>query len=227
MGNARKTILVVGLGRFGIALCSTLSELKQRVIAVDKNPDKVKEIAETVDISAQLNATEEEALDKIGAREVDVAVVTIGENIEASIIASTILQGYGVPQIISRAQNHLHARILAKVGVHRVIFPEKEMGERVGEQIVHPWLNRFARFTNIGSLVGEIEPLPEMTGKSLIEQQFRKTYEVIILLVKKNGQYMLPGPDTVIDREDTLLVAGPKERVERIIHIQQKNAKES
>lgn len=221
MKRARKTILVVGLGRLGIAMCMKLSELKQRVVAVDRDPEKVKDISEYVDISAQLNATEEDALSKIGAKEVDIAAVTIGENIEASIVATTLLKGFEIPHIISRAQNHLHAKILAKVGADRVIFPEKEMGERVAERLVNPWLNRFSQYPQLGSLVGEIEPLPDMTGKSLAGQQFRKKYELIVLLIKKNGKYMIPGPNTVIESEDTLLVAGPEKCVKKIVNYQE------
>ncbi len=227
MAESNKTVMVVGLGRFGVSLSLKLAEMKRQVIAVDRNPARVKEVAEEIEICAQINATDEEALVKIGAKEVDVAVVAIGENIEASIMVTTILKGYNIPFLVARAQNPLHARILAKVGADRVIFPEKEMGERVADQLVHPWLNRFSQLPGAESIIGEVEPVPEMTGKTLLEQEFRKTYEVVILMIKKNGKYMIPRPDTIIDREDTLLVAGQKEQIEKIIKMKEKEGKES
>ncbi len=210
MSSSKKTVIVAGLGRLGVSLCDKLSEMQQYVIGVERNASRVKEMADRIDICAQMDATDEDALVRIGAKEADIAVVTIGENIEASIMATTILKGYNIPYLVARAQNSLHARILAKLGANRVIFPEKEIGERVAEQIVDPWLTDFSQLPGSGFLIGEISPVKEMIGRSLVDLHFRSEYNATVILIRKNGKYLLPGPDTVIDGKDKLLLAGYK-----------------
>ncbi len=211
MAEKNKTFLVAGLGRFGRAVCERLVELEQSVIAVDRNRIHVEAMADTVDIAAQLDITDEDALVKAGAREVDAAVVAVGENIEASVLATTILVGMSVPYVMARAQNALHARVLARVGASRVFFPERDLGRRVADQMVYPAFSGFAMIPGKGFLVGEVAPLPEMQGKSLAELEFRKRYNAVILLVGRDGGQFLPLADTVIREDDRLLIAGTRE----------------
>ncbi len=162
-----RVVLVVGLGRFGQALCRSLQEQKHQVIAVDRSRQSVEEMADIADIAVQADATDAEALEKVGAKEADVAVVAIGGNIEASILATTILKDLGVPEVVSRAQNNIHARVLARVGATRVVFPEKDMGERLASLMMHPWMSHFAQLPGSPFYVGEISPLPEMEARPL------------------------------------------------------------
>lgn len=205
--NGTKTVLVVGLGRFGSALCERLVALGQRVIGVDRARANVEELSELLDVAAQLDATEEEALAKVGAREADVAVVAIGEHIEASILATTLLRGMGVPLVMARAQNALHARVLAKVGAHRVVFPERDMGFSLADLFVHPWLTQFAQVPGSDFLVGHVSPLDEMCGKTLQELSFRRRYNAIVLMVSRRGSQILPAASTVLEPEDEIFIA--------------------
>ena len=164
MKSEEKVILVVGLGRFGQALCRTLVEQKRQVIAVDRSRQPVEEMAEVVDLAVQADATDMDALAKVGAKEADIAVVAIGGNIEASILATTILKDLGVPHVIARAENAVHARVLARVGANRVVFPEKDMGERLALLLLHPWMSHFAQLPGSLVHVGEIGALPVMVG---------------------------------------------------------------
>jgi len=211
MAEKNKTFLVAGLGRFGMAVCERLTELEQSVIAVDRNRIHVEAMADTVDIAAQLDITDEDALVKAGAREVDAAVVAVGDNIEASVLATAILVGMKVPYVMARAQNALHGRVLARVGASRVFFPERDLGRRVADQMVYPSFSGFTMIPGKGFLVGEVSPLPDMPGKSLAELEFRKRYNAVILLVDRNGGQFLPSAETVIREDDRLLIAGPRE----------------
>lgn len=215
MKNGQKVILVVGLGRFGKALCKTLVEKKNQVIAVDRLRQPVEEVAELVDLSVQADATDVEALTKVGTKEADIAVVAIGESIEASVLATTILKDLGVPHVISRAQNALHARVLARVGADRVVFPERDMGERLALLMVHPWLSHFAQLPGSRFYVGEIKPLPEMEGKTLVELDFRTRYNAVVLNVNRSGEMFIPRGDTLIESNDRILVAGLREDLEK------------
>ena len=215
MKSEEKVILVVGLGRFGQALCRTLVEQKRQVIAVDRSRQPVEEMAEVVDLAVQADATEMDALVKVGAKEADIAVVSIGGNIEASILATTILRDLGVPHVIARAENAVHARVLARVGANRVVFPEKDMGERLALLLIHPWMSHFAQLPGSLVHVGEIRPLPEMEGKTLAELDFRTRYNAVVLNVNREGQRFIPRADTVIEQGDRILVAGLREDLEK------------
>lgn len=217
MTNKEKTILVVGLGRFGQALCRTLAEQDTRVIAVDRSRQPVEEMSDVADIAAQADATESEALLKVGAREADIAVVAIGGNVEASILATTILKDLGVPYVIARAENAVHARVLARVGANRVVFPEKDMGERLALLMVHPWVSRFAQLPGSDFYVGEIRPIPEMEGKTLSELDFRRRYNAVVLNVNRSGRRFIPSAETVVEEGDLILVAGRREDLEKWI----------
>ncbi len=211
MKNEEKVILVVGLGRFGQALCRKLAEQKNQVIGVDRSRQQVEEMADIIGLSVQTDATDVEALKKVGARDADIAIVAIGGNVEASILATTILKDLGVPHVISRAQNAIHARVLARVGANRVVFPEKDMGERLAMLLVHPWMSQFVQLPGSRFYVGEIHPLPEMEGKSLAELNFRTQYNAFVLNVSRSGERFIPCADTVIEKGDMILVTGHSE----------------
>lgn len=209
----KKMVLVVGLGRFGAALCERLVALRQYVVAVDKVRSRVELLADDVDLTAQLDATDEEALVKVGVREADVAVVAIGENTEASILATAILRELGVPYVMARAQTALHARVLARVGAHRVIFPERDMGMRVADHFVFPWLSQFSQVPGSELLVGKTAPRPEMIGKSLAELNFRNEYNAVVLLVDRQGEQFIPRADTVVEATDQLFISGKSDEI--------------
>lgn len=209
----QRMVLVIGVGRFGLSLCERLVALEQQVVAVDKVRSRIEDVADLAHYAVQLDATDEDSLVKAGAREADVAVVAIGENLEASILATTILKELGVPLVVSRAQTALHARVLARAGADRVIFPEKDMGKRVAEQFVFPGLSQFSQVPGSQFLVGRIKPFDDMLGKSLMELEFRSRYNALVLLVDRNGHQFLPGADTVILESDRLLIAGRQEEL--------------
>ncbi len=213
MSHENKTYFVVGIGRFGLSLCTRLVALGQRVVAVDSDPSKVAEVADLVDYGVHLDASDEDALIKAGAKEADVAVVTIGENIEASIMATAILRGLDIDKVVARAQTSIHARVLARVGAHRVIFPERDMGIKVADQFVNPWLSSFSQIPGNGYIVGELDPLDEMVGKSLVDLDFRKSFGATLLLLERDGRKIFPERDTKILSGDRLMVAGDRDRL--------------
>lgn len=217
MMKRKQTILVAGLGRFGTALCEQLSALSQNIVAVDADKERVAAVSDYVDIAAQADATDEDALVKVGAKEADVGVVAIGESLEASVLATTILKGLGIPVVIARAQSAIHARILSRVGAQKVIFPERDIGKRVAEQIVHPWITSFSQIGGSPFFVGEVAPLAEMVGKTLSELHFRKTYGVMVLLFSRDGEFIFPTADTVIGGGDRLLISGERDDIDAVV----------
>ena len=135
---AKRTFAVIGLGRFGSAMATTLASLGHDVIGIDGDEDRVRAVADLVSLSMQLDATDEKAIRAAGINDVDVAVVSIGENIESSLLVVTLLRELGIGQIVAKAVTPLHGRILEKLGVSRVVFPEREMAVRVAHGLVMP-----------------------------------------------------------------------------------------
>jgi len=215
MKDEKNVYLVIGLGRFGQAICRTLAEKGKQVIAVDRTRQLVEEMAEVVDLAAQADATDSDALTKVGAKTADIAIVAIGGNIEASILATTILQDLQIPHVIARAENYTHARVLARVGANKVVFPEKDMGERLATLLIHPWMSQFVQIPGSLFHVGEIKPIAEMIGKTIEELDFRTHYSSVILSINRDGERFVPRKDTVIQENDMILVAGQKEDLEK------------
>ena len=134
----RRSFAVIGLGRFGSAMASTLAELGQDVIGIDSDEDRVRKLADVVTQTAQLEATDLRALKEVGVQDVDVVVISIGENIESSLLVVMQVMELGVGEIIAKAVTPLHGRILQKLGVKRVIYPERDMAIRVAHSLVVP-----------------------------------------------------------------------------------------
>lgn len=214
--NRIKTVLVVGLGRFGASLCDRLVELGQRVVAADRDKDAVAAVSDRVELAAQLDVTDEDALLKIGANEVDAAIIAIGGNTEAAIMATAILKDFKIPHIVARADSTLMAKMLARLGADEVVFPAKEMGELVADKVVHPGLFHFSRVPGEPFFVGEISPHPEMVGKSLHELEFRKTYNATVLLLQRRGHWTIPRVDMPIEADDRFMVSGSADEIQHL-----------
>ena len=211
------TVLVIGLGRFGRTLCAKLSELGVSVIGVDRARSTVEELSDSLDCVAQLDATDENALIKIGAGNVDVAIVALGEKMEGSILATAILRDLGVPRIIARSDSALHSRILTRVGAHEVVNPEAEMGQRVAEILVNPWLNHFTELEDGEIIVGVISPLAEMLGKTIMELQFTTRYNALIMLMEREGRKFIPKADVTLETHDKIWIFGLRKDLCKII----------
>lgn len=130
-----KDFLVLGLGRFGQAVCESLIERGHSVLGVDSDVRIVQEVSEWLTQAAQLDVTSQDALEEIEAGEFDTAIVAIGTNFEASIMATVLLKELGVKRVIAKALSKLHERVLYKVGADEVIFPERQAGFELGGRI--------------------------------------------------------------------------------------------
>ena len=125
---------VIGLGRFGSSVAVTLAENKCNVIGIDIDEARVKAVSEKITIAMQLDAMDAQALKEAGIKDVDVAIVSIGENMEANILVTMILKDLGIKRIFAKAINELHGKVLKQIGVEKVIYPEADMGYRVAQE---------------------------------------------------------------------------------------------
>ena len=143
--------------------------------------------------------------------------MTIGEAVEPSVLSTSLLVELGVPLVISRACNKLHARVLERVGAHRVIFPEWDMGARIGEALVYPWYSSFTRIDGGNFVIGKISPLPEMIGHTMAELKFSQKYKVIVILMEYGGKQYSPNPMRPIEEGDKLWIQGTIDDIQALV----------
>lgn len=211
-----KQFLVFGLGRFGTSLAQALCRLGQEVLAVDANEDLVDNIAPHVTQAVQLDATDEAALASLGVGNFDAAIVSIGQNMRDSILVCVLLKEMGVPYLVAKANDDLHAKVLQKVGVDRVVFPERDMGVRLARSIITPTVLELMDLSDDYQIIEIIVPRP-WVGQSLLGLNVRRKYGVNVLAIHRNETFMAsPSPDITFQEDDTLLVMGKKTDIDRL-----------
>ena len=213
---------VIGLGRFGSSLAAGLAEAGTDVIAIDINRELVERMRDHVAVAVALDSTDAAALKSQGIHEVDVAVVGIGENFEASILTTVNLKEIGVPQVVCRATTDIRARILAGVGADDVVNPENEAAVRWKNRLVAPSIIDRLELAEGASLVQMTAP-KALQDKTLAELDIHRKYKVSIVGIKRpvtdaNGQrkelvISVPMGDTQILQGDTLIVMGADDAI--------------
>lgn len=218
MGD-RTEVLVVGLGRFGSAVAGTLAELGHDVTGVDVSPALVQAAARLVGNVVQADATDIEAMRQLGAGDFRQAVVAIGADVEASVLATSVLLELGIARVWAKAITARHGQILERIGAHRVVFPEHEMGVRVA----HALTGRTLEYIELGPDLALAETTPPRTlvGRTLAEAGVRRRHDVTVVGVRSPGGAVQPATaDTRVGEGDQLLVMGATARVERFCELE-------
>ena len=211
--DTRNPVLVIGLGRFGGAVARTLERMGHEVLGADTNPARVKEYASDLTQVVEADCTDFSCLEKLGARSFTSAVVGIGSDIEASVLAVLALSDLGVANIWAKATNDKHGRILERTGAHHVVFPEERMGERVARLLNE----RLLDFISFGDefAIAKLAAPEAIVGVPLVTSECRKRFDVTVIGVKREGEDFIHAvPDTIIMPGDVLVVSGVVERIE-------------
>lgn len=212
----KKQYAVIGLGRFGSSVAKYLSEMGYEVLAVDDNAERVQDLANIATHAVSADSTDEEAMRAIGIRNIDVVVVAIGQDIQASILTTLILKDLGVPNIIVKAQNELHGKVLNKIGADKVVFPERDMGLRVAHHLISPNILEHIELSTDYSIV-DMQVPSAMYGKSLRELDIRLKYNCNVLAVKRDGEMNItPRADEPLTGDDVLVIVGKNEQLTKL-----------
>lgn len=199
------------MGRFGSSVAKTLYAKGYEVLAIDSSEQRIQEMIQHVTHGVQADSTDEEALKALGVRNFDVIVVAIGQDIQSSILTTLILKDMGVPMLIVKAQNELHGKVLDKIGADRVIFPERDMGQRVAHHLISPNILDIIDLSDDYSIV-ELKASNRMVGKNLRELDIRARYGCNVMAIKtKDGMNIAPHAEDTISREDILVIVGKNE----------------
>ena len=211
-----ESVLVVGLGRFGTAIASTLVNLGVDVMAVETDQDLVNLWADRLTHVRLADATHVATLNQLGAASFDAAVVAIGSDLESSILTTAALTDVGVQIIWAKALTEEHGRILERVGAHHVVYPERQMGERVAHVVTGRVENYY--LVDEGFVMAEIAVPDDLVGVPLIESRLREEFNVSVVCVKHgSGSFSHPSADTVLNAGDYLVVAGMVEHAEGFV----------
>jgi len=212
-------VLVIGLGRFGRALAETLGSLGHEVLGVDASASTVQSCATGMTHVVQADATDVDALRQLGAEDFPKAVVAIGTDVQASILTTYALVDLGIPRIWAKAITVQHGAILERVGAHRVVFPERDMGVRVAHTMVGRTIDYIE--LDAGFVLIETTAPREMVGKTLLAAGIRSKYEVTVVCVKRpGGKFTYATPETVVEDGDLVLVAGDIKKAEAFAAIE-------
>lgn len=212
--HAASNVVVIGLGRFGGALATELVALGRQVLGIDANEERVQEYANYLTHVVQADPTNEEALRDLGVEDMDAAVVAISYSVEVSILTASLLIQLGVKQVWAKASSAAHGRILSQIGVHHVVYPDADMGRRIAHQVGGDQLDYVE--IDEGFVLAKTRANAEFNGKSLEELGFRREHGVIVVATSKSDLHYEPaGPATILSADDFLIVAGPKDRIEK------------
>lgn len=211
-----KQFIVLGLGRFGSAVATTLVELGYEVLGVDSDPERVNALKNKITEAVQADISEERTLTELGAKNFDAAIVGVGSDLESSILATIMLKEMGIKYIIAKAQNALHRKVLEKIGVDKVVFPERDMGIRIARGLITPNIKDSIELEPDYSVI-EIEALPDFADKTLSELDLRNKYGINVLAIKRDNNFNIsPQAKDVIKKGDFLIVIGETKKITKL-----------
>ncbi|WP_437130575.1 potassium channel family protein [Peptostreptococcus russellii] len=211
-----KQYIVIGAGRFGTSLATSLVEAGQEVMVIDDDEKVIQQLSEVMDNVAIVNATDESALRNIGLRNFDVAIVCIGTDLRASIMATLLAKDLGVPYVISKATDKLQADVLRKIGADRVVFPEHDMGVKLSKALTFDNLVDYMQLDDTHSIF-ELTVPSSWVGSNLKELSVRKKYAINVVGIKRGDKFEVPAnPNKVFEENDIIVIAGNTKLIEGI-----------
>ncbi|MGY1453249.1 potassium channel family protein [Streptomyces sp. SS8] len=215
----RDSVVVIGLGRFGSALALELADEDTEVLGIDHRAEVVQSLSGSLTHVVRADSTKEEVLRQLGVHEFERAVVGIGTDLEASILTASLLVSFGIPNVWAKAISDPHGRILTQLGVHHVVYPEHDMGQRVAHLVRGRMLD-YIEFEDDFAMV-KTSPPEDIIGLTLGNSGVRTRHGVSVVAVKRPGEgFTYATADTVVEEGDTIIVAGHTRQTERFSELQ-------
>ncbi|MFC8832576.1 potassium channel family protein [Streptomyces griseoincarnatus] len=218
-GGTEGSVVVIGLGRFGRALALELADEDTEVLGIDENTEVVQALSGSLTHVVRADSTKEDVLRQLGVHEFDRAVVAIGSDLEASILTASLLISFGIENVWAKAISEAHGRILTQLGVHHVVYPEHDMGQRVAHLVRGRMLD-YIEFEDDFAMV-KTKPPADIVGLPLSDSAVRTRYGITVVAIKRPGEgFTYATADTVVEADDTIIVAGRTRATERFSELQ-------
>ncbi len=213
--NDKTTYGIIGLGRFGMALTLELAKAEADIIALDRDEEKIREIAEYTENAFVVSGLDKKSLSETGIQNCDVAIVCIAEAMDTSILTTLNLVSLGIPTVMAKASSNEHGEILEKLGA-QVIYPERDMAIRLANRLEASKLLDYVQLSEKLNISKLIVP-KRMIGKTVLEDNLRQNFSVNIIAVENDGVLKeAVGPDYVFRKGDILFLSGAKEGLDRM-----------
>jgi len=213
----RKQFVVIGLGRFGTSVAKTLTSLGHEVLALDKDEHTVHDIMNDVTQAVQADAREEDTLRALGVRNLDVAVVAIGDDLEANILITLMLKEMGIPYVVAKARSVQHGKVLEKIGADKIVYPEQDMGIRLANNLIRTNVMDFIELSLDYSIFEIISPT-KFVNKTIGNLNLRALYKINVVAIKKGKEKIViaPGPEEMIEEKDILVIVCNKKALSKL-----------
>lgn len=212
-----KSILIIGMGRFGRHLARKFTELNNEVMVIDKDEERISDVVSLVTNAQIGDCTKEEVLRSIGVRNFDICFVSIGNDFQASLEVTSMLKELGAIHVVSKAKSEIQAKFLLRNGANEVVYPEKDIAEKAAIKYSANHIFDYVPLTSDYSIV-EIPPLEDWKGKTIAEASVRRQYHMSILATKDNKEvYPLPKADYVIKGNEHLIVAASNDILMKLL----------
>lgn len=203
-----KQIVVIGAGRFGASFAEAAMELGHEVLLIDRDKERIDLLADTVTHAVQADVSQEGVLYELGISNFDLAVIAIVSNYQASIMSTLICKELGIPSIIAKARDEIHARVLVRIGADKTVFPERDSGIRLAHSLTNQTVLDYISLSDQFRIL-EIQPLHQWIGKSILENGIRSRYGLNVIAVKEKDELIInPDATTVIHAGTVLTVLG-------------------
>ena len=214
--HTQKEYIVIGLGRFGTSVAKQLEANGCKVLAIDRDEKKIRQIAEYVTLAMCVDVTNEEALKELGGRNFNGAIISIGHGLEAAVLASIWAKEQGIDLVIAKAYDETQGKILTKIGVDEIVHPEKERGVHLANALAFNNLFDAIELTSEYS-IADIDILGSWIGKSLKELNLRKKYGVNVVAIRRGGALVInPDADDPVQKNDIFVLLGLNNTLKRI-----------
>ncbi|MCL2843108.1 MAG: TrkA family potassium uptake protein [Oscillospiraceae bacterium] len=217
-----KSFLVIGMGRFGTSVAKELCELGHEVLAVDNHEVNIENVQDTVTHAVIADATEERTLKSLGIRNYDAVIVSIGQDLASSVLITLAVKELGAAQIVCKARDEQHRKILEQIGADRVIIPEEESGAKLALQVSEENIIDSLEVSETFGIL-EINLPTRWAGKRIRQIDIRRKYACFVAAVKKAGAgdtvIVSPGPDYVFEVGDILVLLGDKNDLAEVSHL--------
>ncbi|WP_221563497.1 TrkA family potassium uptake protein [Alkalihalobacillus sp. TS-13] len=215
MATNQKQIGLIGLGNFGGSLCKEFAELNAEVLAIDRNADKVDAYSSLATHTVVADSTDEGVLKSLGVRNFDLVIVSLGDDIQSSILTTLVLKEIGVKTVWAKAQSKYHRMVLEKIGADRIIHPERDIAKRLAHHVVSEKIIDYIELSPDHSIV-EISATKKVNGKSLADLSIRSKYGCTIVGIKKGVEVIIsPDAEVRLEEGDTLIVIGKNTNLNR------------